>query len=823
MKVFSMWVLLTLFFVSNLSAQDRHCGTMDVLDRQVKENPIIQKNMDEIERQTEEYLRKHPNGSGQRAVITIPVVVHVVWNSSVPAQNISDAQIQSQIDVLNLDFSATNADLNLVPALFQPVIGNVEVQFCLAQQDPSGNATTGITRKSSTVTSWGTNDNVKKLSAGGVNPWNASNYLNLWVCNIGGGILGYAQFPGGSAATDGVVCDYRYFGTTGTATAPYHKGRTATHEVGHWLNLRHIWGDANCGSDLVADTPTHNTSNGGCPTYPHLSTCSGTPVEMTMNYMDYSYDACMQMFSAGQKARIRAVLEGSGSRASLASSPGCMPPSGGSTCNAPSGLSTGSITTTSAISNWSAVSGAVSYTYEYKASSASTWNAQTVASTSVSLSGLTASTTYNTRVLANCASGSSAYVAVDFTTTSEPTACNAPTGLTAGTITTSSAAITWGAVSGALNYNFEYKTSSASTWSAQVITGTAVNFTGLAASTTYNIRISTNCSGGTSVFSTVLNFTTLAATCNAPTGLATSSITQTTATSSWAAVSGATGYTFEYKTSAASTWTVQTVSGTSVNLTGLAASTTYNTRVKTNCSSASSAYSNTVNFTTTAACADNYESNNSASAAKNITIGTALNAKIGTSTDVDWFKFKNTNAKKNIKVNLNNLPADYDMVLYRGTSTQVGISENDGTLSEQIVYNNTLSATTYYVKVYGYGGVFNNSSCYSLLVQTSGSNYRIDTDANDLETIQVSDELLVFPNPATDEITLVVPFGKYAEGILSVYDITGKVVSAQKMNGDRTLKTFTMDVSQFKAGLYMINFTSGDKSYTEKLAITDRR
>ena len=200
--------------------------------------------------------------------------------------------------MLNLDFSATNADLNLVPALFQPVIGNVEVQFCLAQQDPSGNATTGITRKSTTVTSWGTNDNVKKLSAGGVNPWNASNYLNLWVCNIGGGILGYAQFPGGAAATDGVVCDYRYFGTTGTATAPYHKGRTATHEVGHWLNLRHICGDANCGSDLVADTPTHNTSNGGCPTYPHLSTCSGTPVEMTMNYMDYSYDACIQMFSA---------------------------------------------------------------------------------------------------------------------------------------------------------------------------------------------------------------------------------------------------------------------------------------------------------------------------------------------------------------------------------------------------------------------------------------------------------------------------------------------------------------------------------------------
>ena len=696
MKLFSMWVMLTLFFVTNLFSQDRNCGTMDVLDRQVKENPFIQKNMEEIERQTEEYLRKHPNGSGQRAVITIPVVVHVVWNSSVPAQNISDAQIQSQIDVLNNDFSAANTDLNLVPALFQPVIGNAEVQFCLAQQDPSGNATTGITRKSSAFTSWGTNDNVKKLSAGGVNPWDASNYLNLWVCNIGGGILGYAQFPGGSAATDGVVCDYRYFGNTGTATAPYHKGRTATHEVGHWLNLRHIWGDANCGSDLVSDTPTHNTSNGGCPTYPHLSTCSGTPVEMTMNYMDYTYDACMQMFSAGQKVRMRAVLEGAGSRASLASSLGCMPPSG-STCNAPSGLTVSSITTIAATSSWIAVSGATSYTYEYKESSSGTWNAQNVTGTSVNLSGLSASTTYNTRVLANCTSGSSGYAAtVDFTTASEPTTCDTPTGLSAGSITASSAAINWGAVSGALSYNFEYKTSSASIWTAQVFSGTAVNFTSLAASTTYNIRISANCSGGTSVYSTVLNFTTLAATtCNATSGLATNSITQTSATSSWTAALDATGYTFEYKTSSASTWTVQTVSGTSVNLSGLTASTTYNTRVKTNCTSASSSYSNTVNFTTTAACADNYESNNSASAAKNITIGTALNAKIGTSTDVDWFKFKNTTTKKNIKVNLNNLPEDYDMVLYRGTSTQVGISENDGTLNEQIVYNNTQSATTY--------------------------------------------------------------------------------------------------------------------------------
>jgi hypothetical protein len=135
---------------------------------------------------------------------------------------------------------------------------------------------------------------------------------------MGGGILGYAQFPGGSSATDGVVIDDNAFGKTGTVSYPYDKGRTATHEVGHWMNLRHIWGDANCGSDLVGDTPSHNTANYGCPSYPHRSTCSGTPVEMTMNYMDYTDDACMYMFSVGQRTRMLAVFSSGGPRNSFA-------------------------------------------------------------------------------------------------------------------------------------------------------------------------------------------------------------------------------------------------------------------------------------------------------------------------------------------------------------------------------------------------------------------------------------------------------------------------------------------------------------------------
>jgi hypothetical protein len=160
---------------------------------------------------------------------------------------------------------------------------------------------------------------MKNSKRGGINPTSPQEYLNIWVCNLGNGILGYAQFPGGSWSTDGVVILTSAFGTpsTGADAAPYNLGRTATHEVGHYLNLRHIWGDATCGSDLVDDTPTHNTANYGCPAAGHKSTCTGTPVEMTMNYMDYTDDACMFMFSKKQVDRMMAVFLSGAPRATM--------------------------------------------------------------------------------------------------------------------------------------------------------------------------------------------------------------------------------------------------------------------------------------------------------------------------------------------------------------------------------------------------------------------------------------------------------------------------------------------------------------------------
>jgi hypothetical protein len=286
--------------------QERRCFSQENLMNQMEENPILRLRMAEIERFTEDFLK-----SGSRVLLPdgtmqIPVVVNVLYKTA--AQNVSDAQIQSQIAVLNEDFGATNSDYSNIPAVFAGVAsGNCGITFVLQN----------VVRKSTNKPSWNTNDAMKKSSQGGINPTSPSNTLNIWVCNLSGGILGYAQFPGGALATDGVVIDDNAFGRTGTAAAPYGLGRTATHEVGHWLNLRHIWGDATCGNDFVADTPVHNTSNGGCPTQPHYSTCSGAPQEMTMNYMDYTYDACMYMFTQGQKARMQATYAIGGPRASF--------------------------------------------------------------------------------------------------------------------------------------------------------------------------------------------------------------------------------------------------------------------------------------------------------------------------------------------------------------------------------------------------------------------------------------------------------------------------------------------------------------------------
>jgi len=251
------------------------------------------------------------DGASHRAGITqIPVVVHVVYSNA--AGNIADAQIQSQIDVLNRDYRANNPDRSNVPGVWSGLIADARIQFVLAQNDPDGNPTDGVTRTATTTQSFGTDDAVKSVATGGADGWPSDSYLNIWVCELGGGLLGYAQFPGGPSATDGVVILNRAFGTLGTATPPFNLGRSATHEIGHWLNLIHIWGDRlDCkGTDDVDDTPTAQAPNYGKPAFPHVSCNNGPNGDMFMNYMDYVDDDAMFMFTQGQVARMAATLDG---------------------------------------------------------------------------------------------------------------------------------------------------------------------------------------------------------------------------------------------------------------------------------------------------------------------------------------------------------------------------------------------------------------------------------------------------------------------------------------------------------------------------------
>ncbi|PSG90131.1 zinc metalloprotease [Aurantibacter aestuarii] len=298
------------------------CYSMVNLNRLLNENKGLNKKMYDIEYNSRVFAANmkpgNGNGNGNNGgggsdggtgggdtsdnlgVINIPVYVHVIYSNS--NENISSSQINSQINVLNQDFRKTNSDANSIPSEFSGLAADSEINFTLAN----------TFRYSNSRTSWGTND-AMKIAYPPVSP---NTHLNIWVCNIGGGILGYAQFPGGPASTDGVVVSPQYFGTTGYVAAPFDGGRTLTHEVGHYLNLRHIWGDGRCRQDdFVADTPSSDGPNYGCPSYPTVNCRSN---DMTMNYMDYTNDACMSMFSSGQKVRMRSIFASGGPRAAMA-------------------------------------------------------------------------------------------------------------------------------------------------------------------------------------------------------------------------------------------------------------------------------------------------------------------------------------------------------------------------------------------------------------------------------------------------------------------------------------------------------------------------
>ena len=286
----------------------RRCGTMQVHNRLLEEDPEFRVRQAELERRIN--IRLESGAPARQTITTVPVAVHVLYKTR--EEKITATQVQSQITALNKDYRATNPDKAKVPEVWQGLVTDARVRFSLAKKDPAGRPTTGILYVPTSQSSFGDDDSVKAKATGGSDGWPSDRYLNIWVCSLGGGLLGYAQFPGGPARTDGIVILNRTFGTKGTATAPFDLGRTATHEIGHWLNLRHVWGDTeDCsGTDFVADTPTQQHPNYGKPTFPHVSCQNGLNGDMFMNYMDYVDDDAMFMFTAQQVVRMQASLDG---------------------------------------------------------------------------------------------------------------------------------------------------------------------------------------------------------------------------------------------------------------------------------------------------------------------------------------------------------------------------------------------------------------------------------------------------------------------------------------------------------------------------------
>jgi len=315
-KISTLFILLTSVF----TFAQRTCATMDKVHDQI--NTIAgfsehhQEVMDYIQNPNnpQTLFSKGPNAPA--VVVTIPVVFHVLYKNA--AQNISDAQILSQLTVLNNDYRKLNSDFNtVVPAAFRPLGADMEITFCKATKTPTGASTTGITRKS-VSTSFVFEDNY--YTAAGEPAWDPTKYLNIWIGRFTDDqLLGFAYLPDSAGLpNDGLCIGDQYFGTTGTATAPFNKGRTGTHEIGHYFGLLHPWGDdgSSCSSaansDGVADTPATKDPYFNCPTFPsNTNACTSTANgSMFMNYMDYVNDACMAFFTAGQKTIMQNTLAG---------------------------------------------------------------------------------------------------------------------------------------------------------------------------------------------------------------------------------------------------------------------------------------------------------------------------------------------------------------------------------------------------------------------------------------------------------------------------------------------------------------------------------
>jgi Pregnancy-associated plasma protein-A/Secretion system C-terminal sorting domain len=324
MRIFFFGCLFLTIINSQLTAQ-RACSASVYEQAQYGTFPGLKIETDKVENFIKAQLASHSGNIAARGngelLVRIPVVVHILYNQ--PSENISVEKITSQLKALNDCYRRDNADSVNTPARFKSIAADCEIEFALAISDSRKRSTTGIIRKYTPVTSWGTDDKMKFSAEGGDDAWDAKSFLNIWVCNLGR-TAGYSSVPGGPADKDGIVIGYNYFGTS--TTSGYELGKTAVHEAGHWFGLKHTWGDDYCGDDLVGDTPKQSNFTTGCPSGIRLS-CDRDPVgDMYMNYMDLTNDGCINLFTEGQKARMQALFVPGGARNSFLYSTGLNKP-----------------------------------------------------------------------------------------------------------------------------------------------------------------------------------------------------------------------------------------------------------------------------------------------------------------------------------------------------------------------------------------------------------------------------------------------------------------------------------------------------------------
>jgi hypothetical protein len=307
-------LIILLFAATGWIYAQRECNTFQYQQQQIQSNSKLASSVSALEKFTQQKVNEKKLQRIENSVITIPVVVHILYHF--PDEKIGDDKVFSQLDLLNKCFRKLNSDTINIPSAFKSLAADCEVEFRLATSDPDRNYTNGIIKKYTPVTKWTSDDAVKFTSEMGDDAWDPRSYLNIWVCNLKQ-FAGYSSLVNGPEKVDGIVIGFNAFGGL---------NKTIVHELGHWLNLKHIWGDDYCGDDLVNDTPRQASFTPGCPASTRVTCGNGPDGDMFNNYMDFTNDACVNMFTNGQKTRMKVLFEPGGPRYSLLFSKGLSAP-----------------------------------------------------------------------------------------------------------------------------------------------------------------------------------------------------------------------------------------------------------------------------------------------------------------------------------------------------------------------------------------------------------------------------------------------------------------------------------------------------------------